>query len=460
MRAADIGTQRVAVWGLGREGRAAIVFLRERHPNLPLLVLNDTEDGRAPESLGAGIEFAFGLDRIAGALANVDVIVKSPGVSLYRREIKAARAAGTHVTSLLNLWFAERLDLRTVCVTGTKGKSTTASLIAHILARLGRRVALVGNIGVPITGIDDARADIAVIEVSSYQAADFDGQCDIGVLTSLYPEHIDWHLSVENYYRDKINLLNHSRRRIIHRAAAEIVQRFADGSPPRQDFFADEHGIHCCGTEVLDGATVIGQVRNPYLARPQNRSNLCAALAVAKSLDLDPAEALEAAGGFGGLPHRQQELGEVGRVLFVDDSISTIPESTLAALAVYAGRDITVILGGHDRGIDYGKLVEKAVTGAAKAVICLGDSGERIYSLARAVATRRDDVACKIRRAQSMGDAVAFARQVTPPGGVVLLSPAAPSYGHYRDYIERGRDFASKAGLPAPEEVHRYPRAE
>jgi UDP-N-acetylmuramoylalanine--D-glutamate ligase len=460
MRAADIGTQRVAVWGLGREGRAAIVFLRGRHPNLPLLVLDDAEDGRAPESLGAGIEFAFGLDRIAGALANVDVIVKSPGVSLYRREIKAARAAGTHVTSLLNLWFAERLDFTTICVTGTKGKSTTASLIAHILARLCRRVALVGNIGVPITGIDDASADIAVIEVSSYQAADFDGQCDIGVLTSLYPEHIDWHLSVENYYRDKINLLNHSRRRIIHRAAAEIVERFADGSPPRRDFFADEHGIHCCGAEVLDGATVIGQVRNRYLARPQNRSNLCAALAVAKSLDLDPAVALEAAGGFRGLPHRQQELGEVAGVLFVDDSISTIPESTLAALAVYAGRDITVILGGHDRGIDYGKLVEKAVTGAAKAVICLGDSGERIYSLARAVATRRHDVTCKLYRARSMEDAVAYARQVTPPGGVVLLSPAAPSYGHYRDYIERGRDFAAKAGLSVPEGFHSYSHAE
>ena len=103
-------------------------------------------------------------------------------------------------------------------------------------------------------------------------------------------------------------------------------------------------------------------MRNPYLARPHNRSNLCAALAVAKSLDLDPAAALEAASGFRGLPHRQQELGEIGGVLFVDDSISTIPESTLAALAVYAGRDITVILGGHDRGIDYGKLVEKAVS--------------------------------------------------------------------------------------------------
>jgi len=266
MRAADIGTRRVAVWGLGREGRAAIAFLRQRHPGLPLLVLDDADDGRATERLGDGIEYVLGADRIASALADVDVIVKSPGVSLYRREIQAARVAGAQVTSLLNLWFAERFDLTTVCVTGTKGKSTTASLIAHILAQLGRKVALVGNIGIPITGIDGASADIAVIEVSSYQAADFDGRCDIGVLTSLYPEHIDWHLSVGNYFRDKINLLNHSRRGIIHRAAAESVERFADRAPTRREFFEDERGIHCCGTEVLTGATAIGHVRNPYLA--------------------------------------------------------------------------------------------------------------------------------------------------------------------------------------------------
>ena len=301
MRAADIGTQRVAVWGLGREGRAAVAFLRQRHPSLPLLVMDDNENGQPPDGLGACIEYAFGADRIARALANIDILVKSPGVSLYRREIQAAPAAGTRVTSLLNLWFAERFDLTTVCVTGTKGKSTTASLIAHILARLGRKVALVGNIGIPITGIDGASADIAVIEVSSYQAADFDGRCDIGVLTSLYPEHIDWHLSVENYFRDKINLLNHSRHRIIHRAAAESVERFADRAPTRREFFEDERGVHCCGTEISTGATAIGHVRNPYLARPHNRSNLCAALAVAKSLDLDPAAALEAAGGFRGL---------------------------------------------------------------------------------------------------------------------------------------------------------------
>jgi UDP-N-acetylmuramoylalanine--D-glutamate ligase len=184
---------------------------------------------------------------------------------------------------------------------------------------------------------------------------------------------------------------------------------------------------------------------------------LCAALSAIKALGIDPASALDAAQSFRALPHRQDELGEIGGVLFVDDSISTIPESTAAALAVYAGRPISIILGGYDRGIEYGKLVGTAMGGAAKAIICLGESGRRIYALAQAIAGR--DRHCTIYQAQSMADAVAFARQVTPPGGVVLLSPAAPSYGYYRDYIERGRDFATQAGLsqPAADGSHSHP---
>jgi UDP-N-acetylmuramoylalanine--D-glutamate ligase len=160
--------------------------------------------------------------------------------------------------------------------------------------------------------------------------------------------------------------------------------------------------------------------------------------------------ALNGSSGFRGLPHRQQEIGEAGGILFVDDSISTIPEATIAALAVYAGRDITVIVGGYDRGIDYAGLIEKVLDGAANAMICLGDSGERIFAEAQAALRKRRNAACTVYRAQSMEDAVLCAFQVTPSGGAVLLSPAAPSYGSYRDYIERGRDFAAKVGLAAP----------
>ncbi|MBO0736820.1 MAG: UDP-N-acetylmuramoyl-L-alanine--D-glutamate ligase [Alphaproteobacteria bacterium] len=448
MRAAELASRRVAVWGLGREGRAAIGMLRKEHPSLPLLVLDDAAGGRPPEGAGSNIDYAFGADAIARAIENIDVIVKSPGVSLYRREIRSAREKGIKVTSLLNLWFAEPITITTICVTGTKGKSTTASLVAHILQNLGRRVALVGNIGIPITELDCAAADIAVIEVSSYQAADFRGTCDVAVLTSLYPEHLDWHLTVENYFRDKINLVSRGKYRIISAETAHTVERLADNTGACQYRFNDDSRIHARGTRIFDGPNLIGEVRNAYLARSHNLSNLCAGLGVARSLGIDAEAALGAAEGFRGLPHRQQELGVVDGVLFVDDSISTIPESTAAALAAYAGRDIAVIVGGYDRGIEYRELVEATVGGAARALICLGQSGRRIYCLAREIAARGQRI-CAIRQANSMKEAVLLARRAIPPGGVVLLSPAAPSYGDYRDYIERGRDFAAHAGIGA-----------
>ena len=444
MRAAELGAARVAIWGVGREGRAAIRLLRARHPKLPLLLLDDAADAEAPRGFD-GINCAFGAERIARVLDDVDVIVKSPGVSLYRPEIETARHHGVRITSLLNLWFAERIDVTTICITGTKGKSTTASLVAHILGKLGRRAALVGNIGVPITEVDPATADYAVVEVSSYQAADFDGVCDVAVLTSLFPEHIDWHSTVDAYYRDKLNLLRHSEQAVVNCEAASTISELAQTSLQRACFFNDERGVRFRGPDIFDPRGRIGEIRNRYLARPHNASNVCAALTVAKLLDIDLAAALDAMDDFAALPHRQQELGEIGGVLFVDDSISTAPESTIAAISVYAGRDITVIVGGHDRGINYGKLVATLAQGAARAVICLGASGERIHAGLRAAAVERPE-AFTSYRAQSMEEAVAYAKQVTPAGGVVLLSPAAPSYGYYRDFAERGRDFAAKIG--------------
>jgi UDP-N-acetylmuramoyl-L-alanine---L-glutamate ligase len=448
MRAAELGAARVAIWGLGREGRAAIRFLRERHPKLLLLLLDDAADAEAPRDFN-GIDCVFGAEQIGRVLNDVDVIVKSPGISLYRPEIETARRNGAQITSLLNLWFAERFDVTTICVTGTKGKSTTASLITHMLSKLGRGAAMAGNIGIPITEIDPAKADYAVIEVSSYQAADFHGICDVAVLTSLFPEHIDWHRTLDAYYCDKLNLLRHSRQAVVNCEAVSTIGGLARTSMRRASFFNVESGIHWRGADFFDGDTRVGEMRNRYLTRPHNASNLCAALTVARLLDISLSAALDAASDFAALPHRQQELGEIDGVLFVDDSISTAPESTIAALSVYAGRNITVIVGGHDRGIDYGKLVATLAQGAARSVICLGASGERIQAGLRAATTEQPEVFFASYPAQSMEEAVAYAKRVTPAGGVVLLSPAAPSYGYYRDFAERGRDFAANIGSPA-----------
>ena len=169
-----------------------------------------------------------GRASIAAAIGGFEVVVKSPGISLYDPLVVRARADGVRFTSLLNLWFADAPTCRTICVTGTKGKSTTTALIAHILRGVGWNAVAAGNIGVPVTELPRDGLDAAVIEVSSYQAADFDGQCDIAVLTSLYQEHLDWHGSVAAYRRDKLNLLRHARHALIKRDALAAVAEVLD----------------------------------------------------------------------------------------------------------------------------------------------------------------------------------------------------------------------------------------
>lgn len=414
MRVDELHGRRIAIWGFAREGQATLRFLRERDPCLAITVLDDADSIRDVD-----VPLIGGRASIAAAIGDFDVVVKSPGISLYDPLVLKARANGVQFTSLLNLWFADAPTCRTICVTGTKGKSTTTALIAHILRGVGWNALAAGNIGVPVTELPREGLDAAVIEVSSYQAADFSGQCDVAVLTSLFQEHLDWHGSVAAYRRDKLNLLRHARRSLINSealaAAGEVL-----------DLNRLNHGTFAPCPEL--------RISNRYLARPHNLSNLAGALAVVRSLGADAAAALRAAEDFPPLPHRQQEIGEVDGVLYVDDSISTTPEATIAALEVYRDRAVTVIIGGHDRGIDYGALVSRLQTEPRPSVVLVDASGTRIHDQLESSA--------RIRLVGSMSEAVAQAREMTPRGGVILLSPAAPSYGRYRSFIERGKDFA------------------
>ncbi len=419
MRVDELRGRRIAIWGAAREGRAALRFLRERDPVMSITVLDDAEGARDVDA-----PLISGRALIAEAIDDFDVVVKSPGISVYDPLVLRARANGVRFTSLLNLWFAAAPTCRTICVTGTKGKSTTTALIAHILRGVGWNAVAAGNIGVPVMELPHDGLDVAVIEVSSYQAADFEGQCEIAVLTSLHQEHLDWHGSVAAYRRDKLNLLRHARHALIERDAVAAVGEVLDLDRLDHATFA------ACGD--------LG-VRNRYLARPHNQSNLAGALAVARLLGIDRDAARRAAEDFPPLPHRQQEIGEVDGVLYVDDSISTTPEAAIAALDVYRDRAVTVILGGHDRGIDYRALVERLRTEPRPCVVLIDASGRRIHGLIGA--------GPRARFAESMREAVAQARDMTPSGGVIVLSPAAPSYGRYQSFVERGDDFAVCAGL-------------
>lgn len=414
MRVDELRGKRIAIWGWGREGRAALRFLRARMPGVALTIFDDADTVDADD-----VSMVLGRAAIVAVITDFDLVVKSPGISLYDPLVVEAQARGVRFTSLLNLWFADDPTAYTICVTGTKGKSTTAALIDHILRGTGRNVALAGNIGVPVTELPREGLDYAVIEVSSYQAADFVGTCDIAVLTMLAQEHLDWHGSVEVYQRDKLNLLRHARQAVVNADA-----RGAAADLPTVCYFDPRADL---------------SVSNNYLSRAHNQSNLSAALAIADLIGIDRAAALRAAEDFRSLPHRQQEIGEIDGVLYVDDSISTTPESAVAAMEVYRDRAVTIIIGGQDRGIDYQILVDRIRATPPCAVVLLDASGMRIANELGSVGG--------VHVVQSMREAVDVARRVTPRGGVVLLSPAAPSYGSYRNFIERGCDFARCVGL-------------
>ena len=204
MKLEDLCARRVAVWGLGQEGTDLVGLLRERGVE-PLLA--DDDPATASSRLGTVGE---GSVVAPGDLdwTSVDVVVRAPGVSRYRPELAAAEAAGTTVTTAMAVWLADFADASVLAVTGTKGKSTTAALAAAVLSAMGRRVELVGNIGVPVTETyGRRRADAYVVEISSYQATDVTTTPPVCVLTSLAPDHLDWHGGVEPYYRDKLRLL-------------------------------------------------------------------------------------------------------------------------------------------------------------------------------------------------------------------------------------------------------------
>ncbi len=353
----------IAIWGAGREGAAALDYVRSHRPDARITVLNNSS--LSPSALTAlgetrvliGAEAAAALS--AGAF---DVVIKSPGVSPYRPEVEKAKRRGVEFTSVTNLWFEENPKATTIAVTGTKGKTTTSGLIHHMLRGEGLDASLVGNGGVPALTQKTAHA-LTVLELSSYQTADLKHAPTIAVITSLYPEHAPWHGGVERYFADKLRLagLNEKTQLVANGADARLRAAFA--LRPNTLWYNDGEGFRVEEGELLKGAAPFAHEHFP-LKGAHNLSNLAAALTVVAQLGLDPAACEKTLVDFAIPPHRLSEF-TVDGVLCVDDSISTIPEATLAALKTFAERPFCLILGGEDRGQKYDELFAYLKTSTA-----------------------------------------------------------------------------------------------
>lgn len=442
---------RVALWGWGREGRAAYQAIRSRLPTLPLTLFCNASEAEETRALGDPWLCA-GSDPSADALALHAVVVKSPGISPYRPEALVAAAQGTRFIGGTALWFAEqgneysRAD-NVLCVTGTKGKSTTSALLAHLLRCAGERTALAGNIGVPLLELLGDRADAWVVELSSYQTRDVAAsgvRPGIALVTNVFPEHLDWHGSEARYVADKLALLTEAKPRIAVLNAAD--PRLAALSLPDSDvhWYGSAAGWHLRGDALHRGDTFVMDTTALRLPGRHNRGNLCAVLAALEAFGVDAVALAPHAVDFQPLPHRLQWLGERDGFAYVNDSISTTPHATLAALELYRDRPVAVLVGGHDRGLPWEVFADAMRAHAPAAVITMGQNGPRIHELLTSVAADRH---VTLSHAADLADAIAKARMALPDGGVILLSPGAPSFGAYKDYTARGRDFAALAGF-------------
>ena len=452
MLISQLDGQRVALWGWGREGRAAYQAIRSRLPELALTLFcpaDEAADARGLNDARLAVETAATAERLSA----FDWVIKSPGISPYRAEALAAAEQGTRFIGGTALWFGEHADARTVCVTGTKGKSTTTSLLAHLLRAGGHRTALAGNIGLPLLEVLDPPQppEFWAIELSSYQTGDVaagGARPEVAIALNIYPEHLDWHGSQARYVEDKLRLLTAGKPKIAVLNANDAALAGLDLPDSEVRWFGREDGWHLRGDVLWRGEREVLDTSALPLPGRHNRSNLCAVLTAIEALGVDAAPLAAHAASFRPLPHRLQQLGEREGLVYVNDSISTTPHASLAALDCFAGRRIAILLGGHDRGIDWQVFADAMRRQAPVAIVTMGENGPRIHELLASIAAQSDfRLSAAKDLAEAMAQAQAALREGDGEGGVVLLSPGAPSYGPYRDYVARGRHFAELAGF-------------
>ena len=425
----------VLLYGAGREARSTRAFIKARSPQTKVYVTVDSgetaiEDAEviAPVDLPAAVaERRFGT------------IVKSPGVSRYRPIFAVAREAGIAVTSNLNLWAETYREGRTViAITGTKGKSTTATLVHLMLTESGLDAGLAGNVGLAPLEIAD-KYRIVVFELSSYQTADMGFSPDIAAITNLTPEHTDWHRTVERYYADKLNLIDREQpfpvalgaRALDNPLVLEALRERSRMIPPLAPFIEDR---------------VTSAVARSRLKGEHNLDNAILAAQVALKAGADLEAVIRGIGKFVPLPHRLVEH-KFGATVFVDDSISTTPEATKAALNAYKGSRIALIAGGHERQQDYSELATLLAPSGVTVLVCLPVTGDRLATATYAAAP---DI--EVLEAATLEAAMKALATRTSRFDTVILSPGAPSYGQlesegkvFHNFEERGAAFVAMA---------------
>lgn len=392
--------KKILILGYGVEGKATHEFLKKHVPDSIVGIADSQTD---KNYLQKQREF--------------DLVIKTPGINKALVTKK--------YTTATNIFFANVKGI-TIGITGTKGKSTTASLIYEILKSARYKAHLVGNIGNTMLGeleVSNTKKDYFVCELSSYQLDDCRYSPHIAVILNLFPDHINYHKTIKQYYQAKANIVTHSSEKDYYiynsnfKELASLISRTK-------------------ATPIAFTSSVGVDLRSSELIGEHNKENIGAVLEVVTLLGISIDIVKQTISHFKTLPHRLQKVGVFKDIIFYDDGASVTPQSTIASLYALQNVD-TLFLGGQNRGYDFTELVETIVDTNIRNIVLFPETG----ALLKKMLQEKKPHAYNFFETDSMRDAVVFAYKYTKSGAICILSSASPSYTLWANFTEKGMEY-------------------
>ena len=416
----SLKNRKLLIAGFGKEGKSTYKLLRKYFPDKIIGIADSNSDIKKQIPDDNNISFHLG-ENYLHSIKGYDLVFKSPGISL--KDFPCSNSE--KITSQTDI-FMRFFGGQTIGVTGTKGKSTTATLIYHILKENGKDVVLLGNIGIPafekLSEIKEST--IIVFELSAHQLEYVHHSPRVAILLNIFPEHLDHFKSFEAYKIAKLNIAKYQKPEDILIASKTVASHFTK-TVSKVLYFEDSMAI---------------APESVKLKGVHNLNNIKAAILAVEPFGITRENALIAAYGFKSLPHRMEYVGKFGGIHFYNDSISTIPESAIAAVKAIGSID-TIILGGFDRSLDFSELLNFISAEPLKNIIFIGPAGKKMYNLL----LNRSNNSSNLFLAEGVEDAFEIIKEHTAKEGVCLLSPAAASYDKYHNFEHRGDIFKALA---------------
>ena len=429
----------IAILGFGREGKTTYEFIRKYNKDIKLTIIDKAENIKEnnPElAQDPNLSFVMGPTYLNN-LEQYDLIIKSPGISLLNIDTTNLK---DKLTSQLEL-VLEVNKKNIIGITGTKGKSTTASLIYKIIKDQNDNVILAGNIGIPILAELEHCNDetILVVEMSSHQLEYLQVSPHISVILNLFEDHLDHSGTITHYHENKLQIFRHQTEEdyMIYCSDNKTLMDYINNNSflaQKYDVNKDDTNAACFQANdyvIIDNEQVYDTNQERKLLGKHNLTNIMVCLTISKILKLDMKAATQSIATFEPLEYRLQNIGTVDGITYYTDTLATIPEATIEAIDTIPNVN-TLIFGGMDRVINYDKLIEYLKTCQVTNFICMPTTGHDIGHAIRVIEVKN------FYYVETLEEAVELAKQVTEQNTCCLLSPAASSYAYFKNYADKG----------------------